>query len=80
MIEASAAPDIPLAELVSALPYAFDHATPRQLTTLFERYRALGGKSETFRANYEARMERVRRLKELWPTLSAYRTANRPTP
>lgn len=78
LVEASATDEMPLADLTNALLYAFDAATPRQLTTLYERYSRRGGDAPVVRTNYQARMERVRRLRDLWPTLSAYRTKKSP--
>ncbi|HWA76369.1 MAG TPA: tetratricopeptide repeat protein [Polyangiaceae bacterium] len=74
LVEASADPQMGLPEVINALLYAFDSGTPRQLTALYESYTRRGGNDPAARANYQARMERVRRLRELWPTLSAHRT------
>jgi tetratricopeptide (TPR) repeat protein len=74
LVEASSSPEMGVADLTNALVYAFDSGTPRQLTALYQRYIDRGGNAPAVRANYQARMERVRRLRELWPTLSAHRT------
>lgn len=70
LVEAAASPEIRPDQLTEPLLYAFDWGTPRQLTALYERYRAVGGNSPTLAENYRLRMERVARLKALWPTLA----------
>ncbi|HET9929527.1 MAG TPA: tetratricopeptide repeat protein [Polyangiaceae bacterium] len=70
LVAAAASPEITAAQLTDPLLYAFDWGTPRQLTALYERYRAVGGDSPTFAENYRLRMERVARLKALWPSLA----------
>ncbi|MFZ5891516.1 MAG: tetratricopeptide repeat protein [Myxococcota bacterium] len=70
LIQASASPEITPDQLTEPMLYAFDWGTPRQLTALYERYRAVGGDSPALAENYRMRMERVARLKALWPTLA----------
>lgn len=70
LIKASASPEITVNDLTQAVFYAFDWGSPRQLTALYKRYRELGGNSHVFADNYAMRMERVERLKALWPTLA----------
>lgn len=72
LVKASAQPDITVSDLTSAILYAFDWGSPKQLTALYKRYREIGGNSPVFEENYNLRMERVNRLKALWPTLAQY--------
>jgi tetratricopeptide (TPR) repeat protein len=70
LLKASESPEITQRQLTEALLYTFDWGTPKQLTALYERYRAIGGRSPVLAENYRLRMERVARLKALWPTLA----------
>jgi tetratricopeptide (TPR) repeat protein len=71
LLTAAESPDISLSQLTEGMFYVFDWGTPKQLTTLYQRYRARGGSAQPIIDNYEMRMERVRRLRELWPTLGS---------
>jgi tetratricopeptide (TPR) repeat protein len=79
LLTATSAPEIKLSDLTEAVLYAFDWGTPRQLTTLYDRYRTHGGSAPAIIDNYELRMERVRRLRALWPTLRGSSSAPRAT-
>ena len=74
LVETSANSEMGLPDVTSALLYAFDAATPRQLTALYQAYTRRGGNAETVRTNYQTRMQRVQRLRDLWPSLSAHKT------
>jgi tetratricopeptide (TPR) repeat protein len=65
-------------QLTEAMLYAFDWGSPRQITAIYKRYRALGGAAPAIIDNYELRMERVRRLRALWLTLGGSRKASTP--
>jgi len=70
LVAASRSSEITAEQLTEPLLYAFDWGSPRQLSALFERYRAVGGDSVTLSENYRLRTERVARLRQLWPTLA----------
>jgi hypothetical protein len=70
LLKASESPEITQKQLTEAILYAFDWGTPKQLTALYERYRAIGGRSPVLAENYRLRMERVAQLRALWPTLA----------
>ncbi|HET9958534.1 MAG TPA: hypothetical protein VFQ61_28765 [Polyangiaceae bacterium] len=74
LLLASQRPDITLRDLNDMMLFAFNTATPKQLTELYERYRAHGGNSPEFAESYALRMRRVARLRALWPALAPYRT------
>lgn len=74
LVEASKAPDMPMNEIIPGLLYAFDAGSPRQVNALYEAYRAQGGRAPEVLENYQIRMERVARLRAVWPTLAEHRT------
>lgn len=76
LLAATGRPDFPTDQLDTALVYAFDHGTPRELETIYGRYRSAraGRVAPDVAEAYALRVERVRRLRALWPTLGKYRT------
>jgi tetratricopeptide (TPR) repeat protein len=74
LVEAAKAPDMPRGARLSALLYAFEVGSPKQLRQLYDAYRKGGGSAPEIDENYRMRMEQVTRLKALWPTLAAHRT------